>query len=175
MDALQKQKEELQEALEMERQERAAVELTKKDALDHELQSLRQSNEGKSATIQSLQTLLRSRDDYERVHRELDILKRAMSRDEEGEGEEDEPTAEQPLEAILMARNEHLEADLAQLKHALAEVDTMKLEWLDQKSVIQRQQQVIAALEQDVSTLQRTVRPGEKSNQTVHVMDFASV
>ncbi|KAF6123841.1 cut like homeobox 1 [Phyllostomus discolor] len=104
-----------------------------------QISQLEQQLSAKNSTLKQLEEKLKGQADYEEVKKELNILKSMEFAPSEGAGTQD---ASKPLEVLLLEKNRSLQVHVTEAVATAAE-----------------QRELIARLEQDLSTIQSIQRP----------------
>ncbi|XP_053786337.1 protein CASP isoform X9 [Desmodus rotundus] len=125
-----------------------------------QISQLEQQLSAKNSTLKQLEEKLKGQADYEEVKKELNILKSMEFAPSEGAGTQD---ASKPLEVLLLEKNRSLQSENAALRISNSDLSGRCAELqghvTEAVATAAEQRELIARLEQDLSTVQSIQRP----------------
>ncbi|XP_054250399.1 protein CASP isoform X3 [Indicator indicator] len=120
-----------------------------------QISQLEQQLTAKNSTLKQLEEKLKGQADYEEVKKELNILKSMEFAPPEGSGAQD---ASKPLEVLLLEKNRSVQSENATLRITNSDLSVrcaeLQLQLTEAVSTLAGQKELIAKLEQDLSTIQ---------------------
>uniref|UniRef100_A0A8D0T5N3 Protein CASP n=1 Tax=Sus scrofa TaxID=9823 RepID=A0A8D0T5N3_PIG len=125
-----------------------------------QISQLEQQLSAKNSTLKQLEEKLKGQADYEEVKKELNILKSMEFAPSEGAGTQD---ASRPLEVLLLEKNRSLQSENAALRISNSDLSgrcaELQVHVTEVMATAAEQRELIARLEQDLSTIQSIQRP----------------
>ncbi|XP_059549526.1 protein CASP isoform X12 [Myotis daubentonii] len=125
-----------------------------------QISQLEQQLSAKNSTLKQLEEKLKGQADYEEVKKELNILKSMEFAPSEGAGTQD---ASKPLEVLLLEKNRSLQSENASLRISNSDLSgrcaELQVHVTEAMAMVTEQRELIARLEQDLSTIQSIQRP----------------
>ncbi|KAM6157219.1 protein CASP isoform 10-T10 [Erethizon dorsatum] len=125
-----------------------------------QISQLEQQLSAKNSTLKQLEEKLKGQADYEEVKKELNILKSMEFAPSEGTGIQD---AAKPLEVLLLEKNRSLQSENAALRISNSDLSgrcaELQVHVTEAMAMTTEQRELIARLEQDLSTIQSIQRP----------------
>ncbi|XP_015450099.2 protein CASP isoform X1 [Pteropus alecto] len=125
-----------------------------------QISQLEQQLSAKNSTLKQLEEKLKGQADYEEVKKELTILKSMEFAPSEGAGTQD---ASKPLEVLLLEKNRSLQSENAALRISNSDLSgrcaELQVHVTEAVATVAEQRELIARLEQDLSTIQSIQRP----------------
>uniref|UniRef100_A0A8D2DGC9 Protein CASP n=1 Tax=Sciurus vulgaris TaxID=55149 RepID=A0A8D2DGC9_SCIVU len=125
-----------------------------------QISQLEQQLSAKNSTLKQLEEKLKGQADYEEVKKELNILKSMEFTPAEGAGTQD---AAKPLEVLLLEKNRSLQSENAALRISNSDLSgrcaELQVHVTEAMATATEQRELIARLEQDLSTIQSIQRP----------------
>ncbi|XP_019502416.1 PREDICTED: protein CASP isoform X7 [Hipposideros armiger] len=125
-----------------------------------QISQLEQQLSAKDSTLKQLEEKLKGQADYEEVKKELNILKSMEFAPSEGAGTQD---ASKPLEVLLLEKNRSLQSENAALRISNSDLSgrcaELQIHVTEAMATVAEQRELIARLEQDLSTIQSIQRP----------------
>ncbi|XP_039099443.1 protein CASP isoform X7 [Hyaena hyaena] len=125
-----------------------------------QISQLEQQLSAKNSTLKQLEEKLKGQADYEEVKKELSILKSMEFAPSEGAGTQD---ASKPLEVLLLEKNRSLQSENAALRISNSDLSgrcaDLQVHVTEAMATAAEQRDLIARLEQDLSTIQSIQRP----------------
>ncbi|XP_034844457.1 protein CASP isoform X1 [Mirounga leonina] len=125
-----------------------------------QISQLEQQLSAKNSTLKQLEEKLKGQADYEEVKKELNILKSMEFAPSEGSGTQD---ASKPLEVLLLEKNRSLQSENAALRISNSDLSgrcaELQVHITEATATAAEQRELIARLEQDLSTIQSIQRP----------------
>ncbi|XP_072799258.1 protein CASP isoform X9 [Vicugna pacos] len=125
-----------------------------------QISQLEQQLSAKNSTLKQLEEKLKGQADYEEVKKELNILKSMEFAPSEGAGTQDAP---RPLEVLLLEKNRALQSENAALRISNSDLSgrcaELQVHVTEAMATAAEQRDLIARLEQDLSTIQSIQRP----------------
>ncbi|XP_004761657.1 protein CASP isoform X5 [Mustela lutreola] len=125
-----------------------------------QISQLEQQLSAKNSTLKQLEEKLKGQADYEEVKKELNILKSMEFAPSEGAGTQD---ASKPLEVLLLEKNRSLQSENAALRISNSDLSgrcaELQVHVTEAMATAAEQRELIARLEQDLSTIQTIQRP----------------
>ncbi|XP_057604067.1 protein CASP isoform X6 [Hippopotamus amphibius kiboko] len=125
-----------------------------------QISQLEQQLSAKNSTLKQLEEKLKGQSDYEEVKKELNILKSMEFTPAEGAGTQD---ASRPLEVLLLEKNRSLQSENAALRISNSDLSgrcaELQVHVTEVMATAAEQRDLIARLEQDLSTIQSIQRP----------------
>nr|XP_023411633.1 protein CASP isoform X10 [Loxodonta africana] len=125
-----------------------------------QISQLEQQLSAKNSTLKQLEEKLKGQADYEEVKKELNILKSMEFAPSEGAGTQD---ASKPLEVLLLEKNRSLQSENAALRISNSDLSgrcaELQVHVTEAVATAAEQRELIARLEQDLSTIQTIQRP----------------
>ncbi|CAD7684010.1 unnamed protein product [Nyctereutes procyonoides] len=125
-----------------------------------QISQLEQQLSAKNSTLKQLEEKLKGQADYEEVKKELNILKSMEFAPSEGTGTQD---ASKPLEVLLLEKNRSLQSENAALRISNSDLSgrcaELQVHVTEAMATAAEQRDLIARLEQDLSTIQSIQRP----------------
>ncbi|XP_019676100.1 protein CASP isoform X13 [Felis catus] len=125
-----------------------------------QISQLEQQLSAKNSTLKQLEEKLKGQADYEEVKKELSILKSMEFAPSEGAGTQD---ASKPLEVLLLEKNRSLQSENAALRISNSDLSgrcaDLQAHVTEATATAAEQRDLIARLEQDLSTIQSIQRP----------------
>ncbi|XP_077930552.1 protein CASP isoform X7 [Halichoerus grypus] len=125
-----------------------------------QISQLEQQLSAKNSTLKQLEEKLKGQADYEEVKKELNILKSMEFAPSEGSGTQD---ASKPLEVLLLEKNRSLQSENAALRISNSDLSgrcaELQVHITEAMATAAEQRELIARLEQDLSTIQSIQRP----------------
>uniref|UniRef100_A0A8D0YMS1 Protein CASP n=1 Tax=Sus scrofa TaxID=9823 RepID=A0A8D0YMS1_PIG len=125
-----------------------------------QISQLEQQLSAKNSTLKQLEEKLKGQADYEEVKKELNILKSMEFAPSEGAGTQD---ASRPLEVLLLEKNRSLQSENAALRISNSDLSgrcaELQVHMTEVMATAAEQRELIARLEQDLSTIQSIQRP----------------
>ncbi|XP_045629790.1 protein CASP isoform X5 [Ursus americanus] len=125
-----------------------------------QISQLEQQLSAKNSTLKQLEEKLKGQADYEEVKKELNILKSMEFAPSEGSGTQD---ASKPLEVLLLEKNRSLQSENAALRISNSDLSgrctELQVHVTEATATAAEQRDLIARLEQDLSTIQSIQRP----------------
>ncbi|XP_023371477.1 protein CASP isoform X4 [Otolemur garnettii] len=125
-----------------------------------QISQLEQQLSAKNSTLKQLEEKLKGQADYEEVKKELNILKSMEFVPSEGAGTQD---AAKPLEVLLLEKNRSLQSENAALRISNSDLSgrcaELQVHVTEAVATAVEQRELIARLEQDLSTIQSIQRP----------------
>ncbi|XP_066490915.1 protein CASP isoform X1 [Tiliqua scincoides] len=121
-----------------------------------QISQLEQQLTTKNSMLKQLEEKLKGQADYDEVKKELTILKSMEFAPSDGSGTQD--AASKPLEVLLLEKNRLLQSENATLRITNSDLSgrcaDLQLQFTDTVSTVADQKELIAKLEQDLSTIQ---------------------
>ncbi|XP_075421024.1 protein CASP isoform X7 [Tenrec ecaudatus] len=125
-----------------------------------QISQLEQQLSAKNSTLKQLEEKLKGQADYDEVKKELNILKSMEFAPSEGAGTQD---ASKPLEVLLLEKNRSLQSENATLRISNSDLSgrcaELQVHVTEAVATAAEQRELIARLEQDLSTIQSMRRP----------------
>ncbi|XP_069342514.1 protein CASP isoform X6 [Eulemur rufifrons] len=125
-----------------------------------QISQLEQQLSAKNSTLKQLEEKLKGQADYEEVKKELNILKSMEFAPSEGAGTQD---AAKPLEVLLLEKSRSLQSENAALRISNSDLSgrcaELQVHVTEAVATAAEQRELIARLEQDLSTIQSIQRP----------------
>ncbi|XP_060141732.1 protein CASP isoform X4 [Globicephala melas] len=125
-----------------------------------QISQLEQQLSAKNSTLKQLEEKLKGQADYEEVKKELNILKSMEFAPAEGAGTQD---SSRPLEVLLLEKNRSLQSENAALRISNSDLSgrcaELQVHVTEVMATAAEQRDLIARLEQDLSTIQSIQRP----------------
>ncbi|XP_037671306.1 protein CASP isoform X7 [Choloepus didactylus] len=125
-----------------------------------QISQLEQQLSAKNSTLKQLEEKLKGQADYEEVKKELNILKSMEFAPSEGAGPQD---ASKPLEVLLLEKTRSLQSENAALRISNSDLSArcaeLQVHVTEAVAMAAEQRELIARLEQDLSTIQSIQRP----------------
>ncbi|XP_008830520.1 protein CASP isoform X10 [Nannospalax galili] len=125
-----------------------------------QISQLEQQLSAKNSTLKQLEEKLKGQADYEEVKTELNILKSMEFAPSEGTGTQD---SAKPLEVLLLEKNRSLQSENAALRISNSDLSgrcaELQIHLTEATDMATEQRDLIARLEQDLSTIQSIQRP----------------
>ncbi|XP_040828789.1 protein CASP isoform X6 [Ochotona curzoniae] len=125
-----------------------------------QISQLEQQLSAKNSTLKQLEEKLKGQADYEEVKKELNILKSMEFAPSEGAGTQD---SAKPLEVLLLEKNRSLQSENAALRNSNSDLSgrcaELQIHVTEAMATATEQKELIARLEQDLSTIQSMRRP----------------
>uniref|UniRef100_A0A8C8ZCB2 Protein CASP n=1 Tax=Prolemur simus TaxID=1328070 RepID=A0A8C8ZCB2_PROSS len=125
-----------------------------------QISQLEQQLSAKNSTLKQLEEKLKGQADYEEVKKELNILKSMEFAPSEGAGTQD---AAKPLEVLLLEKNRSLQSENAALRISNSDLSgrcaELQVHVTEAVATAAEHRELIARLEQDLSTIQSIQRP----------------
>uniref|UniRef100_A0A8C3WQI6 Protein CASP n=1 Tax=Catagonus wagneri TaxID=51154 RepID=A0A8C3WQI6_9CETA len=125
-----------------------------------QISQLEQQLSAKNSTLKQLEEKLKGQADYEEVKKELNILKSMEFAPSEGAATQD---ASRPLEVLLLEKNRSLQSENAALRISNSDLSgrcaELQVHVTEVAATAAEQRDLIARLEQDLSTIQSIQRP----------------
>ncbi|XP_062947659.1 protein CASP isoform X9 [Cynocephalus volans] len=125
-----------------------------------QISQLEQQLSAKNSTLKQLEEKLKGQADYEEVKKELNILKSMEFAPSEGAGTQD---AAKPLEVLLLEKNRSLQSENTALRISNSDLSgrcaELQVHVTEAVATAAEQRELIARLEQDLSTIQSIQRP----------------
>ncbi|XP_010617238.1 protein CASP isoform X2 [Fukomys damarensis] len=125
-----------------------------------QISQLEQQLSAKNSTLKQLEEKLKGQADYEEVKKELNILKSMEFAPSEGAGTQE---AAKPLEVLLLEKNRSLQSENAALRISNSDLSgrcaELQVHVTEAMAMTAEQRELIARLEQDLSTIQSIQRP----------------
>ncbi|XP_073931779.1 protein CASP isoform X16 [Castor canadensis] len=125
-----------------------------------QISQLEQQLSAKNSTLKQLEEKLKGQADYEELKKELNILKSMEFAPSEGAGTQD---AAKPLEVLLLEKNRSLQSENAALRISNSDLSgrcaELQVHINEVMATAAEQRELIARLEQDLSTIQSIQRP----------------
>ncbi|XP_005080450.1 protein CASP isoform X11 [Mesocricetus auratus] len=125
-----------------------------------QISQLEQQLSAKNSTLKQLEEKLRGQADYEEVKKELNTLKSMEFAPAEGAGTQD---STKPLEVLLLEKNRSLQSENATLRISNSDLSgrcaELQIRLTEATAKAAEQKELIARLEQDLSTIQSIHRP----------------
>ncbi|XP_065780963.1 protein CASP isoform X6 [Muntiacus reevesi] len=125
-----------------------------------QISQLEQQLSAKNSTLKQLEEKLKGQADYEEVKKELNILKSMEFAPAEGAGTQD---ASRPLEVLLLEKTRSLQSENAALRISNSDLSgrcaELQVHVTELTAMAAEQRELIARLEQDLSTIQSIQRP----------------
>ncbi|XP_043310908.1 protein CASP isoform X12 [Cervus canadensis] len=125
-----------------------------------QISQLEQQLSAKNSTLKQLEEKLKGQADYEEVKKELNILKSMEFAPAEGAGTQD---ASRPLEVLLLEKTRSLQSENAALRISNSDLSgrcaELQVHVTELTATAAEQRELIARLEQDLSTIQSIQRP----------------
>ncbi|XP_043770991.1 protein CASP isoform X6 [Cervus elaphus] len=125
-----------------------------------QISQLEQQLSAKNSTLKQLEEKLKGQADYEEVKKELNILKSMEFAPAEGAGTQD---ASRPLEVLLLEKTRSLQSENAALRISNSDLSgrcaELQVHVTELTATAAEQRELIAHLEQDLSTIQSIQRP----------------
>ncbi|KAM9057310.1 protein CASP isoform 13-T13 [Megaptera novaeangliae] len=125
-----------------------------------QISQLEQQLSAKNSTLKQLEEKLKGQADYEEVKKELNILKSMEFAPAEGAGTQD---SSRPLEVLLLEKNRSLQSENAALRISNSDLSgrcaELQVHITEVTATAAEQRDLIARLEQDLSTIQPIQRP----------------
>ncbi|XP_051693927.1 protein CASP isoform X12 [Oryctolagus cuniculus] len=125
-----------------------------------QISQLEQQLSAKNSTLKQLEEKLKGQADYEEVKKELNILKSMEFAPSEGAGTQD---SAKPLEVLLLEKNRSLQSENAALRSSNSDLSgrcaELQSHVTEAVATAVEQRELIARLEQDLSTIQSIQRP----------------
>ncbi|KAF6356785.1 cut like homeobox 1 [Rhinolophus ferrumequinum] len=124
------------------------------------ISQLEQQLSAKDSTLKQLEEKLKGQADYEEVKKELNILKSMEFAPSEGAGTQD---ASKPLEVLLLEKSRSLQSENTALRISNSDLSgrcaELQVHVTEAVATAAEQRELIARLEQDLSTIQSIQRP----------------
>ncbi|XP_005344642.1 protein CASP isoform X6 [Microtus ochrogaster] len=125
-----------------------------------QISQLEQQLSAKNNTLKQLEEKLKGQADYEEVKKELNTLKSMEFAPSEGAGTQD---STKPLEVLLLEKNRSLQSENATLRISNSDLSgrcaELQIRLTEATAKVLEQKELIARLEQDLSTIQSIQRP----------------
>lgn len=125
-----------------------------------QISQLEQQLNAKNSTLKQLEEKLKGQADYEDVKKELNTLKSMEFAPSEGAGTQD---STKPLEVLLLEKNRSLQSENATLRISNSDLSgrcaELQIHLTEATAKAVEQKELIARLEQDLSTIQSIQRP----------------
>ncbi|XP_052024179.1 protein CASP isoform X7 [Apodemus sylvaticus] len=125
-----------------------------------QISQLEQQLNAKNSTLKQLEEKLKGQADYEEVKKELNTLKSMEFAPSEGAGTQD---STKPLEVLLLEKNRSLQSENATLRISNSDLSgrcaELQIHLTEATAKAVEQKELIARLEQDLSTIQTIQRP----------------
>ncbi|XP_060223882.1 protein CASP isoform X8 [Meriones unguiculatus] len=125
-----------------------------------QISQLEQQLSAKNSTLKQLEEKLKGQADYEEVKKELNTLKSMEFAPSEGAGTQD---SAKPLEVLLLEKNRSLQSENATLRISNSDLSgrcaELQIHLTEATAKTVEQKELIARLEQDLSTIQSMQRP----------------
>lgn len=125
-----------------------------------QISQLEQQLSAKNSTLKQLEEKLKGQADYEEVKKELNTLKSMEFAPSEGAGTQD---STKPLEVLLLEKNRSLQSENATLRISNSDLSgrcaELQIHLTEATAKAVEQKELIARLEQDLSTIQSIQRP----------------
>ncbi|NP_001392014.1 protein CASP isoform m [Mus musculus] len=125
-----------------------------------QISQLEQQLNAKNSTLKQLEEKLKGQADYEEVKKELNTLKSMEFAPSEGAGTQD---STKPLEVLLLEKNRSLQSENATLRISNSDLSgrcaELQIHLTEATAKAVEQKELIARLEQDLSTIQSIQRP----------------
>ncbi|XP_051017216.1 protein CASP isoform X2 [Acomys russatus] len=125
-----------------------------------QISQLEQQLSAKNSTLKQLEEKLKGQADYEEVKKELNTLKSMEFAPSEGAGTQD---STKPLEVLLLEKNRSLQSENATLRISNSDLSgrcaELQIHLTEATAKTVEQKELIARLEQDLSTIQSIQRP----------------
>ncbi|XP_076996972.1 protein CASP isoform X6 [Tamandua tetradactyla] len=125
-----------------------------------QISQLEQQLSAKNSTLKQLEEKLKGQADYEEVKKELNILKSMEFAPSEGAGPQD---ASKPLEVLLLEKSRSLQSENAALRISNSDLSgrcaELQVHLTEAVATAAEQRELIARLEQDLSTVRSIQRP----------------
>ncbi|XP_075832594.1 protein CASP isoform X6 [Microtus pennsylvanicus] len=125
-----------------------------------QISQLEQQLSAKNNTLKQLEEKLKGQADYEEVKKELNTLKSMEFAPSEGAGTQD---STKPLEVLLLEKNRSLQSENATLRISNSDLSgrcaELQIHLTEATTKVVEQKELIARLEQDLSTIQSIQRP----------------
>nr|XP_048289854.1 protein CASP isoform X15 [Myodes glareolus] len=125
-----------------------------------QISQLEQQLSAKNNTLKQLEEKLKGQADYEEVKKELNTLKSMEFAPSEGAGTQD---STKPLEVLLLEKNRSLQSENATLRISNSDLSgrcaELQIRLTEATARVVEQKELIARLEQDLSTIQSIQRP----------------
>ncbi|KAM4814698.1 protein CASP isoform X6 [Urocitellus parryii] len=125
-----------------------------------QISQLEQQLSAKNSTLKQLEEKLKGQADYEEVKKELNILKSMEFAPAEGAGTQD---AAKPLEVLLLEKSRSLQSENTALRVSNSDLSgrcaELQMHVTQAMATATEQRELIARLEQDLSTIQSLRRP----------------
>nr|BAA95078.1 unnamed protein product [Mus musculus] len=125
-----------------------------------QISQLEQQLNAKNSTLKQLEEKLKGQADYEEVKKELNTLKSMEFAPSEGAGTQD---STKPLEVLLLEKNRSLQSENATLRISNSDLSgrcaELQIHFTEATAKAVEQKELIARLEQDLSTIQSIQRP----------------
>ncbi|CAO2630012.1 Protein CASP [Lemmus lemmus] len=125
-----------------------------------QISQLEQQLSAKNNTLKQLEEKLKGQADYEEVKKELNTLKSMEFAPSEGAGTQD---STKPLEVLLLEKNRSLQSENATLRISNSDLSgrcaELQIRLTEATAKVIEQKELIARLEQDLSTIQSIQRP----------------
>ncbi|XP_049983891.1 protein CASP isoform X14 [Alexandromys fortis] len=125
-----------------------------------QISQLEQQLSAKNNTLKQLEEKLKGQADYEEVKKELNTLKSMEFAPSEGAGTQD---STKPLEVLLLEKNRSLQSENATLRISNSDLSgrcaELQIRLTEATAKVVEQKELIARLEQDLSTIQSIQRP----------------
>ncbi|KAL1768784.1 CASP isoform X7 [Sigmodon hispidus] len=125
-----------------------------------QISQLEQQLSAKNSTLKQLEEKLKGQADYEEVKKELNTLKSMEFAPSEGAGTQD---STKPLEVLLLEKNRSLQSENATLRISNSDLSgrcaELQIRLTEATAKAVEQKELIARLEQDLSTIQSIQRP----------------
>ncbi|XP_036028486.1 protein CASP isoform X8 [Onychomys torridus] len=125
-----------------------------------QISQLEQQLSVKNSTLKQLEEKLKGQADYEEVKKELNTLKSMEFAPSEGTGTQD---STKPLEVLLLEKNRSLQSENATLRISNSDLSgrcaELQIRLTEATAKAVEQKELIARLEQDLSTIQSIQRP----------------
>ncbi|XP_042298631.1 protein CASP isoform X4 [Sceloporus undulatus] len=121
-----------------------------------QISQLEQQLTAKNSTLKQLEEKLKVQADYDEVKKELNILKSMEFAPSDGSSTQD--AASKPLEVLLLEKNRLLQSENATLRITNSDLSgrcaDLQIQFTEAVSTVAEQKELIAKLEQDLSTIQ---------------------
>uniref|UniRef100_A0A8C2MV40 Protein CASP n=1 Tax=Cricetulus griseus TaxID=10029 RepID=A0A8C2MV40_CRIGR len=125
-----------------------------------QISQLEQQLSAKNSTLKQLEEKLKGQADYEEVKKELNTVKSMEFAPSEGAGTQD---STKPLEVLLLEKNRSLQSENAALRISNSDLSgrcaELQIRLTEATAKTVEQKELIARLEQDLSTIQSIQRP----------------
>lgn len=125
-----------------------------------QISQLEQQLNAKNSTLKQLEEKLKGQADYEEVKKELNTLRSMEFAPSEGAGTQD---STKPLEVLLLEKNRSLQSENATLRISNSDLSgrcaELQIHLTEATAKAVEQKELIARLEQDLSTIQSIQRP----------------